>query len=62
MLKQADVAQGRVVFTNTCAQCHTLFDAGGKVGPNLTGSQRANLDYLLENVVDPSARSRANTR
>jgi putative heme-binding domain-containing protein len=55
VLKQADVAHGRVVFTNTCAQCHTLFDAGGKVGPNLTGSQRANLDYLLENVVDPSA-------
>jgi putative heme-binding domain-containing protein len=36
-------------------QCHTLFDAGGKVGPNLTGGQRATLDYILENIVDPNA-------
>ena len=35
--------------------CHTLFDAGGNVGPNLTGSQRANLDYVLTNVLDPNA-------
>lgn len=35
--------------------CHRLYDEGGNVGPNLTGSQRANLDYILENVLDPSA-------
>ena len=28
---------------------------GGKIGPDLTGSNRANLDYLLENMLDPSA-------
>ncbi len=28
---------------------------GGKVGPDLTGSNRADLDYLLSNVLDPSA-------
>ena len=42
----------------TCAACHTLFDlgqSGANLGPNLTGSGRANLDYLLENIVDPSA-------
>ena len=54
-LKKADLSNGRRVFNNTCAACHTMFDAGGKVGPNLTGSQRANLDYLLENTLDPSA-------
>ena len=54
-LKQADLAKGRLAYTKTCAACHTLFDAGGKVGPNLTGSQRASLDYVLENVIDPSA-------
>ena len=54
-LKGADVSQGRAVFQKNCASCHTLFDAGGKVGPELTGSQRANLDYVLENVLDPSA-------
>jgi putative heme-binding domain-containing protein len=54
-LKDADLAKGRAVYAKTCGQCHTLFDAGGKVGPDLTGSQRTNLDYVLENVVDPNA-------
>jgi putative heme-binding domain-containing protein len=51
----ADQSAGRVVFSKTCASCHTLFGHGGDVGPDLTGSGRDNLDYLLENVVDPSA-------
>lgn len=46
---------GRVLWQKKCANCHTLFGEGGKVGPELTGSNRANLDYLLENIVDPSA-------
>jgi putative membrane-bound dehydrogenase-like protein len=50
-----DVAHGRAVFAKTCAQCHTLFGTGGKVGPDLTGSNRSNLDYALSNVLDPSA-------
>lgn len=54
-LKSASAATGRAVFQRTCAQCHKLFDAGGDVGPDLTGSDRANVDYLLENVLDPSA-------
>jgi putative heme-binding domain-containing protein len=32
-----------------------LFGAGGSIGPDLTGSGRHNLDYLLGNIVDPSA-------
>ncbi len=55
VLANANPTNGRGVFDRTCAACHTLFDAGGKVGPNLTGGQRAVLDYLLENVVDPNA-------
>src|SRR5262249_39182243 len=54
-LKAADLAQGRQIFNQACASCHTLFGEGGRIGPDLTGSGRANLDYLLENVVDPSA-------
>lgn len=46
---------GRVVWDKTCAKCHTLFGTGGKVGPDLTGSQRSNLDFVLENIIDPSA-------
>ena len=43
------------MFAKHCASCHKLFGEGGDVGPELTGSQRANLDYVLENVLDPSA-------
>src|SRR5208282_133459 len=35
--------------------CHTLYGVGGKVGPEITGANRASLDYLLENILDPSA-------
>ena len=50
-----DASRGRGVFTRACQQCHTLFDTGGKVGPDLTGSNRADLDYILENIIDPNA-------
>ena len=50
----ADAAHGRAVFSRTCLACHRLYDAGGDVGPELTGSDRANPDYILENVLDPS--------
>jgi putative heme-binding domain-containing protein len=43
------------VFAKTCQVCHTLFGTGAKIGPDLTGSNRQNLDYLLQNIVDPSA-------
>jgi putative membrane-bound dehydrogenase-like protein len=52
---KADAVRGRQVYVKNCAACHKLYDEGGDVGPALTGSQRANLDYLLENVLDPSA-------
>jgi putative heme-binding domain-containing protein len=51
---EADPSRGRVVFEKTCAACHRLYGEGGKVGPDLTGSNRANLDYILLNSVDPS--------
>jgi len=54
-LKMADVSRGRAIFAKTCAACHKLFDDGGTLAPELTGSQRANLDYVLDNVLDPSA-------
>jgi len=52
---EVDLPLGRAVYAKVCMQCHTLYGAGGKVGPDITGSNRANLDYLLENIVDPSA-------
>ncbi|MBI1830728.1 MAG: c-type cytochrome, partial [Planctomycetes bacterium] len=50
-----DLVKGREIFNKSCAQCHTLFGVGGRVGPDITGANRANLDYLLENILDPSA-------
>lgn len=54
-LALADLAAGREVFRETCASCHRLFGEGKEIGPDITGAQRTNLDYLLENLIDPSA-------
>jgi putative heme-binding domain-containing protein len=61
-LAQADPSRGRAVFAKACATCHTLYGEGARRGPDLTGSQRTNLDYLLENIVDPSATVAADYR
>lgn len=53
-IADADPSRGRVLFKKTCASCHLLYGDGAKIGPDLTGSNRANLDYILLNSVDPS--------
>lgn len=55
VLAKANPSHGRAVFQKTCANCHRLYGHGGTIGPDLTGSGRANLDYLLLNMVDPNA-------
>ncbi|MBC7964548.1 MAG: dehydrogenase, partial [Fuerstia sp.] len=32
-----------------------LFDSGIAIGPDLTGAQRTNIDYVLLNLIDPSS-------
>ncbi len=54
-LKNADRKHGRLLYSRTCASCHTLFGEGAKIGPDLTGSQRTNPEYLLTKLIDPSA-------
>lgn len=54
-LASADKSRGRAVFAQTCTNCHRLFGTGGEIGPDLTGAGRKDLDYLLSNIVDPSA-------
>lgn len=50
-----DAFHGRAVFARTCQQCHALFGVGGGVGPDITGSNRGDLDYILHNILDPNA-------
>lgn len=61
-LAEADLSAGRALFVQSCVNCHTLFGEGKKIGPELTGAQRNNLNYLLENIVDPSATVSENFR
>jgi len=54
-LKKADRSHGRALFAKNCASCHALFGEGGRIGPELTGSQRDKPEYVLNKVLDPSA-------
>ena len=53
-LAKANVKNGKQVFMQTCGPCHKMYGEGGTLGPDITGSNRQNLDYLLSNVLDPS--------
>lgn len=51
----ANAHKGRILFQRTCGGCHKMYGDGGIIGPDLTGSNRSNRDYLLFNVLNPSA-------
>ena len=53
-LLEANMSNGRKTFTKLCGNCHIMFGKGSKVGPDLTGSNRDSVDYLLDNIIDPS--------
>ncbi len=53
VLAAADLPHGRALYTRTCGACHQLFGQGYAFGPDLTGSNRRDLDYLLGNILDP---------
>ncbi|MFT5327287.1 MAG: putative membrane-bound dehydrogenase-like protein [Planctomycetaceae bacterium] len=54
-LSHGDAGAGRLVFQKTCVKCHRLFGEGGTIAPDLTGSGRKKADYVLSNLIDPSA-------
>ena len=54
-LKRADFGHGREVFRRTCQACHKLHGTGGAIGPDLTGANRGNREYLLGNILTPRA-------
>ena len=54
-IAQGDLPRGRELYTQTCSACHQLYGEGGLVGPDLTGANRTDLEYLLGNILTPSA-------
>lgn len=52
---KGDVAEGKKLFATLCANCHQLFREGQTIGPELTGADRKNTEWLLTQIVDPSA-------
>ncbi|MEO1524540.1 MAG: PVC-type heme-binding CxxCH protein [Planctomycetota bacterium] len=54
-LAASDKSNGRALFKKNCQNCHRLYGEGGQVGPDLTGANRSDMDYLLGNIIDPSA-------
>ncbi len=53
-MSKADASKGRLIYQRTCLACHIMYGEGGKIGPELTGSNRSDLDYFLLNVLAPS--------
>lgn len=54
-LAAANPSRGRAIFKRTCIACHKLYGEGGAIGPEITGANRTNLEYLLGNILTPSA-------
>ncbi len=54
-IARGSLSDGAAVFKKSCANCHKLFGEGQLIGPDLTGSNRGSLDYILQNTIDPSS-------
>jgi len=49
-----DPVAGQRVFKTLCAQCHTIYGEGHRVGPDLSSSGRGTFDQVVVSVFDPS--------
>jgi putative membrane-bound dehydrogenase-like protein len=55
VIVKANANSGRAIWVAKCGNCHKLYGEGGQIGPELTGAQRTNLRYWLENILAPAA-------
>jgi len=51
---RGEAGRGRQLFGAHCATCHKFGDQGRDIGPDLTGYEMKNLDYLVPAIVDPN--------
>ncbi|MFD2203334.1 PVC-type heme-binding CxxCH protein [Shivajiella indica] len=54
-IASANIVSGKKVFNQVCGSCHKMYGEGGEMGPDLTGSNRSDQEYILLNVLEPSA-------
>lgn len=52
---RGDAARGKQLYAASCGTCHKLHGEGQTIGPDLTGYERDNLDFLLLSIIDPNA-------
>jgi putative heme-binding domain-containing protein len=55
---KGNAARGQPIFKEHCAVCHRLFGEGESIGPDLTGAERGDLDFLMTSLVDPGRQIR----
>ena len=51
---EGDPFAGKELYDQTCGACHVLHGQGRAIGPELTGYDRGNLEFLLPAILDPS--------
>ncbi|MEM1359880.1 MAG: dehydrogenase, partial [Bacteroidota bacterium] len=49
------MSAGKPIYQKVCGNCHRLGEEGRNIGPDLTGYDRRDLNYLVLNIVDPNA-------
>lgn len=54
-LAKANRVEGKKLYDTNCGKCHRLFGEGEMIGPDLTGANRTDVKYWLENILQPNA-------
>ena len=64
VVNKGDPSRGEAVYRRTeagCMKCHAIGGAGGRVGPDLVSiGASAQVDYLIESILQPSAKIKEN--
>ena len=54
MPENGNIENGKIRFTELCAQCHQSRNLGVEVGPNLTDMSHRSVEDLAFNILDPN--------